>query len=94
MCSNRSGGRKTIEMNHKMITDPYAKMGIFYENPMRRDIEEIGKKLKIDIALNVVLTSKKEVVFSSMGDPFKVMVAGIKKSRDACLVEDSMNYDR
>jgi lactate racemase len=87
------GGRKTIEANHKMITEPNAKMGLFYSNPMRKDIEEIGTLIGVDLAFNVVMNSNKKIIHAFYGDPYQVMEEGIKASKHACEVENTNKYD-
>ncbi len=87
------GGRKTIETNHSKIIDPKAKMGIFYTNPMRKDVEEIGKIIGVDIAFNVVLNSKKQITSAFYGDPYQVMRKGIDASIRVCQVDNDGEYD-
>jgi len=87
------GGRKTIEMNHQKIIDPMAKMGIFYKNPMRQEVEEIGEIIGVDIALNVILNSKKQIVKCLYGDPCQVILKGIKASAKICQVKNHGEYD-
>jgi len=87
------GGRKTIESNHSWIKDKNAKMGIFHTNPMRLDVEEIGRKIKIDFAWNFVLNSKKQIIYALFGDPYKVMLSGIEKSLTFCLIKGKAAYD-
>ncbi len=87
------GGRKTIEINHNKILDPMAKMGIFYDNPMRKEVEEIGRILSVNIAFNVILNSKKQIVEAFYGDPYQVMVKGIKASANSCQVRSDGEYD-
>lgn len=87
------GGRKTIQSNHRLFLDPYAKMGLFYSNPMRKDIDEIGKIIGVDLALNVVLNSKKNIIDAFYGDPYQVMIAGSEASKQACQVNNNRNYD-
>jgi lactate racemase len=87
------GGRITIEANHKMITDPNAKMGLFYSNPMRNDVEEIGALIGVDLAFNVVMNSNKKIIDAFYGDPYYVMEEGIRASKHACEVENIKKYD-
>jgi nickel-dependent lactate racemase len=70
-------GRKTIEANHAMLPHPKAKLGHFYDNPMRIDVEDIGRMLKVDYALNIVMNDKKEILHALWGDPHTVIEAGI-----------------
>jgi nickel-dependent lactate racemase len=60
---------------------------------MRKDIEEIGKILNIDLAFNVILNSQKQVVDAFFGDPYHVMEEGINKSRNYCKVKTKKLYD-
>ena len=86
-------GRKTIEKNHSLIIHPRAKMGIFHENPMRKDVEEIGKIIGVDAAFNVVLNFKKQIINAFFGDPYQVMANGIEISTKNCQVEFNGKYD-
>ena len=87
------GGMATIEANHKLISDPQAIMGLFDENPMRQDIEEIGEIIGIDLALNVVLNDEKQIIEAFSGDPLKVMAKGIELSREICSVDLKNKFD-
>lgn len=80
-------GRQTIEKNHAMLTDPMAKMGLFMDNPMRRDVEEIGRMIDVHYALNVVLNDRKEIIAALWGEPYKVMQQGIPISLDSCQLD-------
>jgi nickel-dependent lactate racemase len=71
------GGRKTIEANHAMLPDPNAKLGHFYDNPMRKDVEDIGRMMEVDFALNIVMNDRKEILHALWGDPHSVMEKGI-----------------
>jgi nickel-dependent lactate racemase len=70
-------GRKTIEANHAMLPDPKAKMGRFHDNPMRKDVEDIGSMLGVDYALNIVMNDHKQILHVLWGEPHAVMEAGI-----------------
>ncbi len=87
------GGIKTIEANHSKIINPKAKMGIFFTNPMRKEVEEIGKTIGIDIAFNVVLNSQKQIISAFYGDPYQVMLEGINISASVCQVDSEGEYD-
>ena len=87
------GGRKTIEENHNKIIHPKAIMGIFYSNPMRKDVEEIGKIIGVDIAFNVVLNFKKQIISAFYGDPYQVMHKGIESSASVFRVDSNGEYD-
>jgi nickel-dependent lactate racemase len=70
--------RKTITANHSMLSHPNTTMGLFSSNPMRVDVEEIGKMIGIDYVLNVVLNDDKEIIKAYWGDPIDVMSKGIE----------------
>ena len=70
-------GRKTIEANHAMLPDPKAKLGHFYDNPMRKDVEDIGRMISVDFALNIIMNDRKEILHALWGDPYCVMEQGI-----------------
>ena len=70
-------GRKTIETNHAMLPDPKAKLGHFYDNPMRKDVEDIGRMIGVDYALNIVMNDQKQILHVLWGDPYAVMEAGV-----------------
>jgi lactate racemase len=46
--------RDTINANHAMLVDPRTKAGLYEENPMRMDIEEIGEMMGVHFALNTI----------------------------------------
>ena len=70
-------GRETITANHSMLSDPNTTMGLYSSNPMRMDVEEIGKMIGIDFVLNVVINDNKEIIAAFSGDPEDVMLKGI-----------------
>lgn len=70
--------RETIQSNHKMMTSPGAGTGIIEGNPLREDIEEVGKMGKVAFIANVILNSKKEIVRAVAGDPIVAHRAGIE----------------
>ena len=89
-------GRKTIEANHAMLPDPKAKMGHFYDNPMRKDVEDIGSMLGVDYALNIVMNDHKQILHVLWGDPHEVMEAGIPLALEGSRIdkkESECRYD-
>jgi len=74
--------RETITDNHNLLPDPGAKMGLFSSNPMRQEVEEIGKMIGVDLALNVVIGTKKKILACFWGPPDQVILKGIKYIRD------------
>jgi len=86
-------GRETINTNHAMLIDPRADIGVYQENPMRQDLEEIGDMLDIHLVLNAVLNHKKEIVRVFSGRPREVMQAGIPLSLEVCTTPAQYHYD-
>jgi len=70
-------GRDTITANHSMLSHPNTTMGLYSSNPMRMDVEEIGKMIGIDFVLNIVINDDKEIIAAYSGDPAGVMAKGI-----------------
>ena len=70
-------GRETITANHSMLAHPNTTMGLYSSNPMRMDVEEIGKMIGIDFVLNVVINDNKDIIAAYSGDPLEVMTEGI-----------------
>ena len=87
------GGIETIEQNHSLIKDPKAIMGVYDANPMRMDVEDIGRRLEIDLALNVILDDDKNILKALFGDPQEVMRAGIGFSKEICATMINKKYD-
>jgi lactate racemase len=78
------GSRKMINQNHKMLMDDRARIAEFDQNPLRQDIEEIGKILNVQFALNSVLNNEKSIVSTFFGDPSDVMKMAIPVSTKIC----------
>lgn len=86
-------GRETINHNHAMLNDPCAFLGEYQHNPMRQDVEEIGKMMGIHLALNVILSSKRQIITALFGTPHAVMEKGISISDELWTVSVSSAYD-
>jgi len=74
--------RETITGNHNLLPDPNTKMGLFSSNPMRREVEEIGRMIGVDLALNVVIGTDKNILACFWGPPEEVILKGIRYIRD------------
>jgi len=85
--------RETINQNHAMLTHPEARVAEYSRNPMRRDVEEIGKLMNVHYALNAVLNGNKQIVQAFSGDPLSVMQEGIKLARQVCQIPVHTKYD-
>lgn len=85
--------RQTINTNHRLLLDPAATIGKYIENPLRQDIEEIGRMIGIDSALNAVLDESKQILQVFFGNPLSVMQSGINVVNQLCQVEIDCMYD-
>jgi nickel-dependent lactate racemase len=86
-------GRYTINHNHAMMTDPYAQLGRYADNPARQDVEEIGQQIDVHFALNAILNGENGIVQAIAGDPAGVMEAGIPLSREIHQVAVAAPFD-
>ena len=77
--------RATIQNNHRHMVEPGAVAGNLRHNPVRDDLEEILKLIKVDFIVNVVLNPRKEVIYAAAGDV-------IEAHRDACAYLDSIYH--
>lgn len=69
--------RATITGNHDLLPHPNAKMGLFSTNPMRQEVEEIGRMIGVDLAFNVVINHSKKILAAFFDNPEKVIRDGI-----------------
>lgn len=83
---------KTIAPNHAMMSLPEAQLGEYESNPVRQDIEEIGAKIGVHLALNAVLNHQRRIVTALAGDPRQVVQTGLEHSRRACQVAVPQKY--
>jgi nickel-dependent lactate racemase len=86
-------GRKTINHNHALLQDAKSCVGLFEDNPLRQDIEEIGQLIGVDLALNAILNEKKEILNVFFGHPKEVILAGIKVIKETGLTLIDETYD-
>jgi nickel-dependent lactate racemase len=85
-------GLTTINHNHSLMTHPASQLGTYETNPARQDVEEIGQKIGIHLALNAVLNQDRQIVHVLAGEPRAVMQAGIPLSRQVCQVRLAERY--
>ena len=74
---------EAITNNHRLMVDERSCAGNLEGNPVRMDIEEAGRILGVDFIVNVVLNTKKEIIYVASGDP-------VKAHREACEYLDSI----
>jgi len=63
-------GKETIVDNHsaKNIASPYARFGIYKENPMHKNSTEIARKVGVDFTINVCINEKNKILRVAAGD--------------------------
>ena len=71
--------RNSIQFNHSMMLEEGAVAGNFLSNPVRQDIEEVGKLVGIDFIFNVILDDKKNIIAAVAGKNNEAYLEGIKK---------------
>ncbi len=86
-------GKATISANHAMMTDPAAQIGRYDDNPCRQDVEEIGRMMGVDYALNAILDEERRIIHVLAGDPVDVMRAGVPLVRDIYQVPVAEPFD-
>ena len=85
-------GLATINANHALMTHPDALLGEYENNPARQDIEEIGAKIGVHLALNAILNQDRQIVQALAGDPLQVIQAGLAASRRISQVAVHQKY--
>ena len=75
-------GRETINLNHAMLIREHTRSGVYHINPMRQDVEEIGRKAGVHFVLGSILSEEKKIMQSFFGDPRAVMIAAIPIIRE------------
>ena len=86
-------GYETIGRNHSMMSHPLARLGRYGDNPCRQDIEEIGARIGVHLALNVILGDGRRTVCALAGPPLDVMRQGIPLVRRLNQVEVDAPFD-
>jgi nickel-dependent lactate racemase len=86
-------GYETVVRNHSMMSHPLAQLGRYDDNPCRQDIEEIGARIGVHLALNVLLDDRKRIVRALAGPPAELMRRGIPHVRAVNQVEVDRPFD-
>lgn len=68
--------RAMIERNHSLMADPAARVGNITDNPARLDLNEAGRMIGIDLAVNVCLNPARQAVGLFVGECEAVLRAG------------------
>jgi nickel-dependent lactate racemase len=87
------GGDATIARHHSMMTHPLSRIGQYEDNPCRQDIEEMGDRIGVHLALNVVLGDQKRIIAAFAGPPADVMRRGVPCVRHLNQVEVGLPFD-
>jgi nickel-dependent lactate racemase len=72
------GSPESIEHNHSLMLEKNSCVGLIEGNPVREDLNEAGRMIGIDFAVNVVLNPDKKVVRVLAGEPEAVLKQGAK----------------
>lgn len=86
-------GRETITANHSLLLDARSVLACYETNPLRQDVEEIGRMLGVHFALNVVMNDHKEIVAAFAGSPQAVMHTAIPRLRHIYEIEVPEPFD-
>jgi nickel-dependent lactate racemase len=70
--------RRTVRANHSLMLDDRAVAGNYADNPVRKDIEDAGRAVRIDFLFNVILDEKKRIISAVAGKNNEAHVKGIK----------------
>lgn len=69
---------ESIRHNHSMMEAEGAGPGRWEGNPVRQEIEEVGRMAGVDFALSVVMNSRKQVVRADAGSVVDAFLAGTR----------------
>jgi nickel-dependent lactate racemase len=72
------GDEKSITLSHSRMELEGTGAGRLKGNPIREEIDEIGRKVGVDFIVNVVANSDKKVSAVFAGDVYKAFAAGAK----------------
>ncbi len=86
-------GKATINANHAMLRDPRARPGELADNPVRADIEALGRMIGVHFALNAVLNGHKEIIAAFAGEPSAVLRAGVPLAKQLYVTPIAAPYD-
>jgi len=86
-------GRDTIVANHARLTHPQARSGVYHINPLRQELEEIGRKAGVHFSLGTILDEDKRILQVYFGEPAAVMNAAIPMIRHQFGISVSAPYD-
>jgi len=85
--------RETITLNHRHLVKPESAAGNYSTNPCRMDVEEIGRMIGVDYALNAILSFDKKIVHVLWGEPDLVFQTGAHASAKMTQIAVQDRYD-
>ena len=85
-------GWATINRNHTLMSLPDSRIGTYAGNPARQDVEEIGRLIGVDLAVNTILNQQREIVHTLVGEPVAVMEVGARRAREIWQVVVPQSY--
>lgn len=71
-----------IQKNHAMLSAPEACAGSLEHNPVREDLNEAGRIVGVNLAVNVALDAQNKITALFAGDPAAVLRAAARKTRE------------
>jgi len=74
--------REAIGHNHLYVETGEAALGKTEGNPVREEMEEAAKMIKLDMIVNTIMNAKNEIVKVVAGDPAMAHQAGVKVCND------------
>ncbi len=86
-------GAQTIEANHSLLLHPQAGVGEILNNPVRQDIEEVGRLMGVHFVVNVVLDEANRLLKAYSGDPQAVENTGSAFCRTVYEIPVKKEYD-
>ncbi len=86
-------GEATIDHNHSLMMNAMARLGEYDRNPARKDVEEIGARIGVHLALNAVLNDSASIAQVLAGEPGAVMQAGVPLARAICQLPVAEPFD-
>ncbi|MFW9881015.1 MAG: nickel-dependent lactate racemase, partial [Candidatus Thorarchaeota archaeon] len=88
-------GTETIQANHsaEKIASPYARFGIYNENPLHKHSIEISKKIGVDFVVNVCINKQHRIVEVASGDLIKAHEKLVKYQLKHVFTEIKELYD-
>jgi len=87
------GSADSIRQNHRLIQEKPAHRWHLGGHPMREDVDEAGRMIGIDFAINVVLNTDKRVVRILGGEPVAVLEQGAETCAAVYGLELGKKYD-